>query len=393
MVRFLTCGHVDDGKSTLIGRLLYDLHVVPNDQIIEAQDQDGNIDYSLFTDGLADERRQGITIDVAYRYFRYQGNCYRIADTPGHLEYTRNMSVAAIGSDAAVIVIDVENGIQMQSVQYAKIARFFGVRTFLVAVNKMDKVHYQETLFNNIKQQYLTEFVNDDNNCEMHFIPVSALKGDNVISISENMTWYRGSSLFSYLQNIKPLLDSNMATCLQVQNVARDENKNRWYMGTLRGAALNISDKLLVNGGTKSISVTNICYSGHPVEQAIPEQAISIQVDDNLDITRGDILVSPNYHIATVSSFDAEILWIKKLDNIQGEVKPIVKGIIKLGCKESLIEIEVDNSGLGILKTARAYLASPMTVDLYNRNKHSGLFIVIDNYKKYIIMVGTIMHF
>lgn len=389
-IKFLTCGHVDDGKSTLIGRLLFDLGVVPEDQINLAKDRDGKIDYSLFTDGLEDERRQGITIDVAYRYFRHSDCRYRIADTPGHLEYMRNMAVAAIESDLAIVLVDAINGVRLQTIEYSKIAKFFGVRNFLIAINKMDAVNYSETNFQNIKKQYLEEFCQEDDNCNVVFVPVSAIEGCNIVENSPHTPWYDGPTIFSFLQNTERSLHSSTNLCIPVQHVVKEGN-NRWYLGSMLGGILNKNDKLISAKGHKIVTVQEIYQGAESVELVTGKRTVAIKIEENVDLTRGDVLThqdNPNF-IGT--KFDADILWINKPSNLESAISPIIlEGIIKLCHTEEQARVTIYDDSNDTLKKATIELGQPIAMDTYSNNPHMGLFILIDICTESIIMVGTI---
>jgi sulfate adenylyltransferase large subunit len=391
-IKFLTCGHVDDGKSTLIGRLLYDLDAVPSDQILSATDREGKIDYALFTDGLEDERRQGITIDVAYKYFRHADCRYRIADTPGHLEYMRNMAVAAVDSDLAIVLVDAINGVRLQTIEYSKIARFFGVRHFLIAVNKMDAVNYREEKFQEIKKQYLQDFYKEGDDCEIIFIPVSALEGCNIVENSSDTPWYNGPSVFTYLHNTDySSLYEIKELCIPIQHVIKDNNHQRWYLGTLSGGTLRVHDRLVSAKGNKIISVEQIYHGDKSVQQSEGGQSVAIRIAEDVDISRGDVLTYPTNPHFVGTLFEADILWINKPSNIKTLNSPeIIEGVIKLCHTEAQARITVDDNNPNTLKTAKIELGQPIALDLYVNNPRMGLFIIIDSCTESIIMVGTI---
>lgn len=383
-IRFLTAGHVDDGKSTLIGRLLHDIHVVPDDHIEAAKDADGNIDYSLFTDGLEDERRQGITIDVAYRYFRHEGCRYRIADTPGHLEYMRNMAVAAVASDVAVILVDAIHGIRLQTVQYSKIARFFGVRQFVVAINKMDAVDYSEECFNEIRDAYAEAFCGDDTVCYVHFVPVSAIEGDNIVAKSDKTPWFKGSTVLEYLQDAECHTHSNVSLRLPIQNVVK-EGDTRWYLGTLHGEAIKQGDRLVSVDSGQEVTVKEICHSGQKVEQGERRQAIAVSIEEDVDISRGSVLSRVDSPALATEGFYADILWLEK----KYENKDTFQGMIKIHHCEEQAQISLEPSD-SVLKPAFVNLARAISVDTYADNPHTGLFMLIDSYSERVVGVGTV---
>ena len=384
-INFLTCGHVDDGKSTLIGRLLYDINVVPEDHIEAAKDKDGNVDYALFTDGLTDERKQGITIDVAHRYFRHDGVRYHIADTPGHLEYMRNMAVAAVESDIAMILVDGIHGVRLQTVEYSKIARFFGVKQFLVVINKMDAVDFSEEQYNKIKKDYLAAFNDANDECSVDFVPVSALLGDNVVHKSENTPWYDGQTVLDYLKNAKRITPDRKDVRFPVQHMEKDENGKRWYMGTLQGNGIKVGNKLITVDSEETVTVTGIYHSGESVDQAEPKQAIAISVAEDVDLSRGTVLSEADKPRILGEGFYADVLWIdKKYENKQS-----CQGILKTYHKEEQAQITIDGEN-GLLKSGLVYLSSPIAIDTFKDNPRTGLFILTDSYTQRAIAVGTV---
>ncbi|PCJ96602.1 MAG: sulfate adenylyltransferase subunit CysN [Zetaproteobacteria bacterium] len=386
-INFLTCGHVDDGKSTLIGRLLYDIDVIPDDHIEAAKDEDGKIDYSLFTDGLEDERRQGITIDVAHRYFRYEDRRYRIADTPGHLEYMRNMAVAAVTSDIAVILVDAIHGVRLQTVEYSKIAKFFGVRQFLVAINKMDAIDYSEDKYNKIKEDYLREFGDNSTDCKIEFVPVSALLGDNIVSKSENTPWYQGPTILDFLKQADQHTLNNKHFRLPIQHVIKDAAGERWYGGTLHGKSLKVGDLLTSIETEQEVTVTGIYHSGKSVKQADKRHAIAISIAEDIDLSRGSVLAKPDNLGTSAEAFYADILWIDK----KFEGKQAFQGMIKMYHTETQAQVTIDGDN-GILKTGLVYLSRPIAMDPFDENPHTGLFILTDPYTERVAGVGTVDH-
>ncbi len=384
-INFLTCGHVDDGKSTLIGRLLYDINVVPDDHIEAARDSDGNIDYALFTDGLEDERRQGITIDVAHRYFRYEDCRYRIADTPGHLEYMRNMAVAAVTSDVAVILVDAIHGVRLQTVEYSKIAKFFGVRHFLVAINKMDAVDYSETKYNKIKEDYLKEFGAHSTNCEIDFVPVSALLGDNIVTKGNNMPWYQGGTVMGSLKKAGQHKLTSKSFRLPIQHVIKDEEGTRWYAGTSHGKPLKVGDRLVSLETEQAVTVSGIYLSGKPVEVAYPNHAISISIKEDVDLSRGSVLAMEASETAVSDSFYADILWVSK----KYEEKKTFQGMMKVHHGETQAQVTIKGED-GVLKSGFVHLSRAMPIDTFDDDPHTGLFILTDPYSERVAGVGTI---
>lgn len=394
-IQFLTCGHVDDGKSTLIGRLLYNIDVIPDDQIETAKNEDGSIDYALFTDGLEDERRQGITIDVAYRYFRHEGVRYRIADTPGHLQYMRNMAVAAVTSDIAVILCDAKHGVRLQTVQYSKIARFFGVRRFLVAVNKMDAIGYDEATFEAIKTAYLDEFYEGEDpstsQCSVDFIPVSALAGDNVTEKSADTPWYTGPTMLDYLRTVEKAegCDATLPLAMPVQDMVKDDEGTRWYLGSVQGGAgsLKAGDTVKCTDNGQTATIKALYAGGRPAETVSAGDAASVAVNEDIDITRGSVLSAQAGDAVSqaAESFYADILWLDKACEGQGTFQ----GTMKLHHAQAQTQITVKQK-TGPLATSFVQLSHPVAMGVYADIPHLGLFILMDPYTERTVGVGAI---
>ena len=383
-IRFLTAGHVDDGKSTLIGRLLYELNVIPDDHIEAARTADGSIDFSLFTDGLEDERAQGITIDVAYRYFRYGSQRFRIADTPGHLQYMRNMAVAALDADIAVILADAVHGVRLQTVQYSKIARFFGVRRFVVAINKMDAVDYSKARYDDIVETYTHAFADDTTPCDVHFVPLSALVGDNIVTLSDRTPWYTGAPLLHHLTQA-PTRAVAHGTRISVQHMVKDAQGKRWYLGQVQGKMLNVGEKLTVADTRQHVHIAALMHSGKNVAQAQGGQAIALQVQEDSDISRGSVLHTANTPTIATDSFYADVLW---LDGQHSNVEH-AQALIKLHHHEVQAQLSLTPSDAA-LTPAYVTLAHPVGMDRFADNPSTGLFILIDPYSERVMGVGTI---
>lgn len=385
-IQFLTAGHVDDGKSTLIGRMLFDAGVIPEDQIAAATDTDGFVDYALFTDGLEDERRQGITIDVAYRFFRHGGRRFKLADTPGHLQYMRNMAVAAIASDVAVILVDAIAGVREQTVSYSKIARFFGIRQFVIAVNKMDAVEYSQSRFEEIQANYLAAFEDDDTQCDLHFVPVSALKGDNVAARSEAMPWYSGETVLDLLTRIERPAHRDDGLRLPIQHIVKDEGGVRWYLGTLHGEALSVGDTLRPVGSEQVVTVTGLHQSGRDVDIATRRDAVAVSIGEDVDISRGYVLVPREEGGANLcDEFYGDILW---LDSAYEQAETF-EGVMKIHHSETEVQI-TRHEPRGALVTAYVAMAHALPVDRYEQHPHTGLFLLIERYSERVVGVGTV---
>ena len=385
-LHFLTCGHVDDGKSTLIGRLLYEIDAVPNDQLAGAM-VDGELDYSRLTDGLEDERAQGITIDVAYRYFRHKGRHYRIADTPGHVQYTRNMAVAAVGSDVAMILVDASHGVREQTIRHSRIAALLGVKHFVIAVNKMDLVNYSQQTFEKIEAHY-REALADVKGVNLSFIPVSAIAGDNVVSKSQSMDWYAGPTLLEYLSSKEAEPPAQNGARLPVQSMVR-LGEQRGYHGTLSGGPLAEGDLLNVARSGETVTIAELYHSGKSVQQVYAGQAITIIPVEDVDISRGAVLKPANQEMLVSDALRADVIW---LDN-QHASADSVQAMIKVHHREVQAEIEIErkaDGGDNPVAKAKVFTATPLSVDAFDQNQATGLFLIILPETEATIGVGII---
>ena len=380
---FLTCGHVDDGKSTLIGRMLQDAGVVPEDQLKGVM-VNGVPDYSRLTDGLEDERAQGITIDVAYRYFRFQGRHFRIADTPGHVQYFRNMASAALGNDCALIVIDAKHGVREQTIRYSRVVAFFGIRHFIIIVNKMDLVDYREEVFSDIVKTYQTSFADMDG-IVPYFIPVSALHGKNIVSrSSHDMPWYQGKSLLDYLVTLERGSPEKKGVRLPVQSLIRFEEL-RGYQGMLTGGMCTIGDVLGIAGSDMQIHIARLYHSGREVKHVHSGQAITLIPEEDVDLSRGNVLFSLSEPIQYTDVFRARITWLQPAC-VQKEK---IQAILKIHTREEQAEIHVKTPGKTVSQ-AEIFLARSVPIDCFTHNKQTGLFLLIEPEKEDVIGVGIV---
>ena len=407
ILRFLTCGNVDDGKSTLIGRLLYDSKMIYEDQL-EAVTKDSiksgttgeAVDLALLVDGLQAEREQGITIDVAYRYFSTTKRKYIIADTPGHEQYTRNMATGASNCQLAVILIDARHGVQTQTRRHSYIANLLGIKHIIVAINKMDIKDYSEQVYNDIRQEY-SKFARELEMEDVHFVPLSALVGDNVVNKSENMPWYQGETLMYLLDNIEISNDANIEDArFPVQYVNRPNLDFRGYCGTLASGILKPGDEITaLPSGQESRIKDIVTYDGN-LEQAIPSEAITITLEDEIDISRGDMIVHRNNQPHVASQFKATVVWMTE--------KPLVSGKqynFKVGVSDStgiltaidsqidvntLTEHEASELQLNEIGVCEFSLNKPVVFDAYKRNRTTGAFIIIDRLTNVTIGAGMI---
>jgi sulfate adenylyltransferase large subunit len=397
LLRFTTAGSVDDGKSTLIGRLLYDSQNVYEDQLksvtkASVNRSAGPIDFSLLTDGLRAEREQGITIDVAYRYFATARRKFIIADTPGHEQYTRNMATGASTADLAVILIDARNGVLQQSRRHGFIASLLGIPHFVVAVNKMDAVGYDEAVFRSIEaefREFLGRLTSHQGSPHLYFLPISALEGDNVVRPSRNMPWFQGPSLLEFLESV-PVHHRVRATAFRfpVQRVIRPDQNFRGYAGQIVSGVVRPGDGILaLPSGWRSRVKTIETFDGR-LDEALAPMSVTLTLEDEVDISRGDMLVSAQKPPDAARLFDTSMVWLneKPLDlsrryllkhttqTLPAEVKEVRHRInIKTLEREAADSLEMN--GIGVL---RIEASRPIYFDAYTQNRFTGSLILID---------------
>jgi len=406
LLRFTTVGSVDDGKSTLIGRLLYDTGEVYEDQIASAREastkdsEDEGIDLALITDGLKAEREQGITIDVAYRYFTTERRKFIIADTPGHVQYTRNMATGASTADAAIILIDARMGVLEQSRRHAFIASLLKIPNLLVAVNKMDLKDYDENVFNEICKDFerFSETLSFE---EVVFFPVSALKGDNIVNLSSRTPWYKGATILEYLETV-PLQRHvpEDELCLPVQYVIRPHLDFRGFAGTIAKGVLTKGREIVVLPSYKRSRIKSIETFNGEIEQAFAPSSVTITLEDNIDISRGDIIVYPDSPMVVRRQVEADIVWmnenkletgkqylIKQATNL---VPCTIESILHVVNMETLAEEPAKNLELNNIGKVRVNISRPLVIDLYRDNRQAGAFILIDRMTNATVAAGMI---
>ena len=409
LMRFLTCGNVDDGKSTLIGRLLYDSKMIYEDQLAAVQADSvksgttgaGKIDLALLVDGLQAEREQGITIDVAYRYFSTSTRKFIIADTPGHEQYTRNMATGASTCDLAVILIDARYGVQTQTKRHSFIASLLGIKHIIVAVNKMDLVEYSEETYNKIKQDYL-DFISTLHLDDIHFIPLSALNGDNVVNASENMPWYTGKAMMETLNTIEISSDRNFSDArFPVQYVNRPNLDFRGFCGTVASGIFHKGDKITVLPSGKTSKIKSIVTYDGDLDEAFAPMAVTFTMEDEIDISRGDMIIGNGNTSAMVADkFHATIVWMA-----EKEMTPGRQYIIKLATRSvsgsiSSIDYRIDvntlehhdanDLKLNEIASCTVSVNAPVVFDPYKQNKGTGGFIIIDRLSNVTVGAGMI---
>jgi sulfate adenylyltransferase large subunit len=372
LLRICTAGSVDDGKSTLIGRLLYDSRSVYEDQVqsIEKASKNRNagpIDFSLFTDGLKAEREQGITIDVAYRYFATTRRKFILADTPGHEQYTRNMATGASTADVAILLVDARNGVRTQSRRHARIARLLGISDFVLAVNKMDLVDFDRDVFEKIHD----DFGDLLTGASVHAIPMSALHGDNVITTSERTPWFDGPPLLEYLETVRVHRDLTSAPLrFPVQMVLRPDDDFRGYAGQIVTGTVTPGDRITVWPSGRSAHVRRIVTFDGDAEVGFAPMSVTLTLDDELDISRGDILTTEPPMVG--KRFEAELVWMDERPLDPGRVY-----LLKQGTRTVTAEVShgmvLNQIGTVVISTAQ-----PIAFDRYTENRGTGSFILVD---------------
>ena len=407
LLRLVTCGSVDDGKSTLIGRLLYDTKQIFVDQMEHIEETskrrgDGYVNLALLTDGLRAEREQGITIDVAYRSFVTPRRRFQLADAPGHVQYTRNMVTGASTADLAIILVDARNGVVEQTRRHAYITTILRVPHITVAVNKMDLVDWSQERYDEIARDLETLGLSD-----LHVIPMSALQGDNVVDASENMPWYDGQPLLEHLETIELAFDRNLdARRFPVQWVIRpmsDEHHDyRGYAGTVAGGVWQAGDEVVVLPAGLRSRVEAVETAEGPLEAAAPPQSVTIRLADNIDVSRGNMLADPEHAPIVAREVDARVCWMSDrpleprakigVKHTTRSVRAIVDELVSLTDIETLEEVAApEHLGLNDIGVVRLRLSEPLAVDPYADNRETGAFILIDESTNDTVGAGMIL--
>ncbi|RUO61791.1 sulfate adenylyltransferase subunit CysN [Pseudidiomarina insulisalsae] len=397
LLRFITCGNVDDGKSTLIGRLLHDAQALYDDQITD------DLDFASLLDGLQAEREQGITIDVAYRYFATDKRKFIIADTPGHAQYTRNMATGASTSDLAVILIDAEKGVQAQTKRHSFIVSSLGIKHIIVAVNKMDQVGFSQARYKDIQQDYL-KIAGLLDIPDIHFVPVAALHGDNVVQKSANTPWFRGRTLLEYLETLPIQRPKSNAMRFPVQWVNRanfgDGPGFRGYAGSLASGEVKVGDTVRVLPSGQLSSISRILTFDGELQSAQAPQAVTLTLNDELDISRGDMLVEKDALPYTSARLRAKLVWMHE-DALQTERDYL----LKMGSQSATVtpervryridmntlkEQEAQQLGLNEIGLVDLQAQRPLVFDSYKQNRQTGAFILIDKQTNATVAAGII---
>ena len=411
MLRFATAGSVDDGKSTLIGRLLYDTKTLFEDQL-EAVERvsrargDEYVNLALLTDGLRAEREQGITIDVAYRYFSTPRRKFIIADTPGHIQYTRNMVTGASTANLALILVDARKGLLEQSRRHAFIASLLRVPHLVLCVNKMDLVDYDQTVFEQIKTEFRL-FATKLDIHDLSVIPVSALNGDNIVERSANMPWYEGSSLLHHLEEVHIASDRNLIDVrFPVQYVIRPMSEAhhdyRGYAGQIAGGVLKAGDEVMIMPSGLTSRIESIECGGAMIDEAFPPMSVTIRLTDDIDISRGDMICRPNNKPMVTQDVDAMVCWMAD-EPLSARKMYAIKHTTathRAMVKEVQYQVDVNTlhrnetaHTLGLNDIGRVHLRTtrPLLADPYSRNRTTGSFILIDEVTQNTVGAGMIL--
>jgi bifunctional enzyme CysN/CysC len=412
LLRFATAGSVDDGKSTLIGRLLYDSKTIFQDQLeavertsVERGDEYTNL--ALLTDGLRAEREQGITIDVAYRYFATPRRKFIIADTPGHIQYTRNMVTGASTANVALVLVDARNGIVEQSRRHAFLASLLRIPHLVVCINKMDLVDWSEDRYEEIKAEF-RQFATKLDISDLTFIPVSALLGDNVVDRSDNMKWYEGLPLLRFLEEVHIASDRNLIDSrFPVQYVIRPMSSSgmdyRGYAGTVSGGVFKPGDEVVVLPSGFTSTIASIDGPNGPIDEAYPPMSVTIRLTDEIDISRGDMICRPKNQPIASQDVDAMVCWMSEVGSLQARQKLAIKHTtrwaramvndVQYRLDVNTLHRDEEASSLALNEIGRVSLrtTAPLFFDEYRRNRFTGSFILVDEATNNTVAAGMIL--
>ncbi|ALU98889.1 Sulfate adenylyltransferase subunit 1 [Campylobacter coli] len=422
LCRFITCGSVDDGKSTLIGRMLYDSKMLFEDQILSLEKDSkklGNagekLDFALLVDGLASEREQGITIDVAYRFFTSEKRKFIIADTPGHEQYTRNMATGASTADIAIILIDARKGVLTQTKRHSYIASLLGIKQFIIAINKMDLVDFRQDIFDDICKSYkeILPYLKNYENIQTHFVPISALDGDNIASKSIHTPWYNGKTLSELLDTLPIAADFNDKFIMSVQYVNRPHLNFRGFCGSIASGKASVGDEIMILPSLKTSKIKEIITPDienlkvldkdekfQSSKNASLPSAITLTLEDEIDISRGDIIVSKNHSIEISNSFKAMVIWMsEERFSLSGsyliKIANLTTSITfeKIDYKKDINtfeEFQSDELKLNDIAKCTLRLSKKTALAAYKDNKTLGSFIIIDRYSNETLAAGMV---
>jgi len=410
LLRFATAGSVDDGKSTLIGRLLYDSKAIFEDQLesVEATSQQRGYDYTdlaLLTDGLRSEREQGITIDVAYRYFATPKRKFIIADTPGHTQYTRNMVTGASTANLGLVLVDARQGLSEQSRRHAVILSLLRVPHMVLAINKMDLVDWDQTVYDKIREEF-SAFASKLSIPDLEVIPISALLGDNVVTRSENMPWYQGASLMHHLEHVNIASDRDLiGTRFPVQYVIRPKSDDfhdyRGYAGRIAGGVLKPGDEVVVLPSGMPTRIESIEFFGQEVDEAFNPMSVTVRLEDDIDVSRGDMICRPHNAPTPTQDIDAMICWMTN-EPLRARQKLAIKQTtrsaramvqeVRYRLDVNTLHRDQDATELGLNEIGRVHLRTtvPLITDPYRKNHSTGSFILIDEATGATVAAGMV---
>lgn len=408
LLRLLTCGSVDDGKSTLIGRLLHDSKMIYEDQLASVRSDSTKhgttgekIDLALLVDGLQAEREQGITIDVAYRYFSTSKRKFIIADTPGHEQYTRNMATGASTCQLAVILIDARHGVMTQTRRHSYIASLLGIKHIVVAINKMDLMDFSEEVFEKIKADYLS-FAEKLGMKDIHFVPMSALDGDNVVNRSEKCPWYKGQTLMEIFDSVELTADKNFEQFrMPVQYVNRPHLNFRGFCGTIASGIVKPGDEIKALPSGKTSKVKSIVTYDGDLDEAFVDQSVTLTLTDEIDVSRGDMLVHVGDKVAQTNHLKANLVWMMDKACMPGTeylfkfATKVVSGSVEAIDYQVNVNTQehqpADKLELNDIAVVRLSLNQPVVVDQYQTNRTTGAFIVIDRLTNLTVGAGMVI--
>ncbi|WP_144653615.1 sulfate adenylyltransferase subunit CysN [Campylobacter coli] len=422
LCRFITCGSVDDGKSTLIGRMLYDAKMLFEDQILSLEKDSkklGNagekLDFALLVDGLASEREQGITIDVAYRFFTSEKRKFIIADTPGHEQYTRNMATGASTADIAIILIDARKGVLTQTKRHSYIVSLLGIKQFIIAINKMDLVDFRQDVFDDICKSYkeILPYLKNYENIQTHFVPISALDGDNIASKSIHTPWYNGKTLSELLDTLPIAADFNDEFIMSVQYVNRPHLNFRGFCGSIASGKVSVGDEIMILPSLKTSKIKEIITPDienlkvldknekiQSSKNASFPSAITLTLEDEIDISRGDVIVSKNHSLKISNSFKAMMIWMSEAKfslsgNYLIKIANLTTSITfeKIDFKKDINTFEESQSDelkLNDIAKCTLRLSKKTALAAYKDNKTLGSFIIIDRYSNETLAAGMV---
>ncbi len=408
-LKFITCGSVDDGKSTLLGRMLYEEKLIFDDQVDSLTrdskkigTQGDKIDFALLVDGLAAEREQGITIDVAYRFFSTEKRKFIVADSPGHEQYTRNMITAASNADLAIILVDARNGILTQTKRHSFIVNLMGIKQVIVAINKMDLVNYDQKVFDNLKNEYQKEIATKLDFEHIEYIPISAIEGDSIINKSQNMKWYKGPRLMRALETINISEENSESFSMPVQYVNRPSFDFRGYCGSVSSGTLQKGDEIKVNDSVETAIVSEIYHGNETIDKCNQQDSVTITLNKEIDISRGDVLVSSKNSVEMVRSFLSTLIWFDVEPGYPNRQYILKTSHSQINCEIVKIKNNIDINSYEKIKAGKLVmndiseceiaLDARLAMSSFKNNKILGNYILIDKETNLTVAAGIVQH-